>query len=59
MAVVAVSVGLVGIAWAQTSRDGARVRLPGFVVMLEGTPKGVTEFLLVPYFGACIYVARE
>jgi hypothetical protein len=36
--------------------DGARVRLPGFVVMLEGTPKGITEFLLVPYFGACIHV---
>ena len=36
--------------------DGASVRPPGFVVMLEGTPKGVTEFLLVPYFGACIHV---
>ena len=36
--------------------DGVRVRLAGFVVMLEGTPKGVTEFLLVPYFGACIHV---
>jgi hypothetical protein len=36
--------------------DGARIRLPGFVVMLEGTPKGITEFLLVPYFGACIHV---
>ncbi len=36
--------------------DGVRVRLPGFVVMLEGTPKGITEFLLVPYFGACIHV---
>ncbi len=36
--------------------DGTQVRLPGFVVMLEGTPKGITEFLLVPYFGACIHV---
>jgi hypothetical protein len=36
--------------------DGALVRLPGFLVMLEGTSKGVTEFLLVPYFGACIHV---
>jgi hypothetical protein len=36
--------------------DGARVRLAGFAVMLEGTPKGITEFLLVPYFGACIHV---
>lgn len=36
--------------------DGAHVRLAGFLVMLEGTPRGVTEFLLVPYFGACIHV---
>ena len=36
--------------------DGQKVRLPGFVVMLEGDEKGVTEFLLVPYFGACIHV---
>lgn len=33
------------------------VRLPGFVVPLElDEEKGVTEFLLVPYFGACIHV---
>ena len=36
--------------------DGTQVRLPGFLVMLEGNSKGVTEFLLVPYFGACIHV---
>ncbi|MCZ7566421.1 MAG: DUF3299 domain-containing protein [Burkholderiales bacterium] len=36
--------------------DGVKVRLPGFVVMLEGDAKGVSEFLLVPYFGACIHV---
>jgi uncharacterized protein len=36
--------------------DGTLVRLPGFLVMLEGSSKGVTEFLLVPYFGACIHV---
>jgi hypothetical protein len=36
--------------------DGQKVRLPGFVVMLEGDEKGVSEFLLVPYFGACIHV---
>ena len=35
--------------------DGARVRLPGFVVPLEGDQGKVTEFLLVPYFGACIH----
>jgi uncharacterized protein len=33
------------------------VRLPGFVVPLETNSAGrVTEFLLVPYVGACIHV---
>lgn len=36
--------------------DGVRVKIPGFVVMLDGNHEGVTEFLLVPYFGACIHV---
>ncbi len=36
--------------------SGTLVRLPGFVVALEGTAEGITEFLLVPYFGACIHV---
>ncbi|GAB6041004.1 DUF3299 domain-containing protein [Endothiovibrio diazotrophicus] len=36
--------------------DGRRVRLPGFVVPLEGDGRKVREFLLVPYFGACIHV---
>ena len=36
--------------------DGKKVRLPGYVVMLEGNEKGVSEFLLVPYFGACIHL---
>ncbi|MCC7168405.1 MAG: DUF3299 domain-containing protein [Rhodospirillales bacterium] len=39
-----------------TSLAGQKVRLPGFVVMLEGDEKSVSEFLLVPYFGACIHV---
>jgi hypothetical protein len=38
--------------------DGAAVRLPGFVVPLEQTKSGLREFLLVPYFGACIHVPR-
>ncbi|GAA3528343.1 DUF3299 domain-containing protein [Zobellella aerophila] len=38
------------------SLDGQRVRLPGFVVPLEGDSKEVTTFFLVPYFGACIHV---
>lgn len=36
--------------------NGSQVRLPGFVVPLEGDENNVTEFLLVPYFGACIHV---
>lgn len=35
--------------------DGAAIRLPGFVVPLEQTKDGITEFLLVPYHGACIH----
>lgn len=34
---------------------GQAVRIPGFVVPLEDTPEGVKEFLLVPYFGACVH----
>jgi hypothetical protein len=36
--------------------NGKTVSLPGFVVPLEGTEEVITEFLLVPYFGACIHV---
>lgn len=36
--------------------DGQRVRLPGFVVPLDFEGTEVAEFLLVPYFGACIHV---
>lgn len=32
------------------------VKLAGFLVTLEGDGKAVSEFLLVPYFGACIHV---
>jgi hypothetical protein len=32
-----------------------RVRLPGYIVPLEETREGLSEFLLVPYFGACIH----
>jgi uncharacterized protein len=31
------------------------VKLSGFLVVLEGDGKAVTEFLLVPFFGACIH----
>ncbi len=36
--------------------NGRRIRIPGFVVPLEGDGKTIREFLLVPYFGACIHV---
>ena len=37
--------------------DGKEVRIPGFIVPLELDEAGrVTEFFLVPYFGACIHV---
>ena len=36
--------------------DGKVVKIPGFVVPLEGDEEKVTEFLLVPYFGACLHV---
>lgn len=36
--------------------DGEHIRIPGYVVQLEGDDRRVTEFLLVPYFGACIHV---
>ncbi len=37
--------------------DGQLVKLPGYIVPLDVTEEGrVTEFLLVPYYGACIHV---
>ena len=38
-----------------TALDGQAVRLPGFVVPLESVDGAVKDFLLVPYFGACIH----
>lgn len=38
------------------SLDGATVRLPGFIVPLDAQHSGLSEFLLVPYFGSCIHV---
>ncbi|MES2561557.1 MAG: DUF3299 domain-containing protein [Pseudomonadota bacterium] len=35
--------------------NGARVRIAGFLVPLDGVKGQITEFLLVPYFGACIH----
>jgi uncharacterized protein len=36
--------------------NGTTVRVPGFMVPLEDWEQRVTEFILVPYFGACIHV---
>jgi hypothetical protein len=43
---------------APTNRalDGALVRLSGYVVPLESDQGQLREFLLVPFFGACIHV---
>ena len=38
------------------SLDGMKIRLPGFTVPFEyGVDAKITEFLLVPYFGACLH----
>jgi len=36
--------------------DGRAIRLPGFVVPVQSDGSQVSEFLLVPYYGACIHV---
>jgi len=38
-----------------TELDGQRITLAGYVLPLELTADGVTEFVLVPYVGACIH----
>jgi len=40
----------------ESSLRGERIRIAGFMVPLEHKGDRVTEFLLVPYFGACIHV---
>lgn len=36
--------------------DGVKVRIPGYTVPFEyGSNAEITEFLLVPYFGACLH----
>jgi hypothetical protein len=35
--------------------DGQVVRIAGYLVPLDETKAGLTNFLLVPYFGACIH----
>ncbi len=35
--------------------DGKRVRVPGFIVPLDDADMEGAEFLLVPYYGACVH----
>lgn len=50
----------VGEAWKnapiEPKLNGLRVKIAGFVVPLDINKAKVKEFLLVPYFGACIHV---
>ena len=39
----------------ERSMDGVRIKISGFAIPLEMKGDKVTEFLLVPYFGACIH----
>jgi hypothetical protein len=40
-----------------TDMNGAKVRIPGFIVPLEfDEQQTVTQFFLVPYFGACLHM---
>lgn len=36
--------------------NGAYIRMPGFIIPFAITDGGVTNFMLVPYVGACIHV---
>ena len=38
-----------------TALDGHAIKVPGFIVPLEEAKGGLSEFLLVPYFGGCIH----
>jgi hypothetical protein len=40
---------------ANSALDGQTIRLPGYLLPLEFSGKRVTEFLLVPWVGACIH----
>lgn len=40
---------------AESSLEGAKIKLAGFVVPLEYKGDEIHELLLVPYFGACIH----
>lgn len=35
--------------------DGAFIRMPGYIIPIDLSTKGVTSFVLVPYVGACLH----
>lgn len=35
--------------------DGAYIKMPGYMLPIDLTTKGVTSFLMVPYAGACVH----
>ncbi len=35
--------------------NGDYIKMPGFIIPFDIGPKGVTDFMLVPYVGACIH----
>lgn len=35
--------------------DGVLVKIPGFIIPIKQSARGVTQFMLVPYVGACIH----
>lgn len=39
-----------------TALEGLLIRMPGYIIPFELSSAGVTEFMLVPYIGACIHV---
>jgi hypothetical protein len=45
-----------GFGPVDVSLDGQDIKIAGFVVPLDGTDTHVSEFLLVPYFGACTHL---
>jgi len=47
---------LVKLAPVNNTLNGKQIKIPGFVVPIEGDGKEISEFLLVPYHGACIHV---
>jgi hypothetical protein len=40
----------------RTDWNGQVVRLPGFILPIDYSGKGVTAFILVPFVGACVHV---